>query len=629
MNTLLEKVKEKNRINIKITREPLDLKWSLLAIAFLSVAGFFVQSFIQNGFFSLQHFVYALYPVVVLFNVLPVFLTISLFYFVFGRIWIGAAVAYVPLIILNLANYYKICFRDEPLKMSDLMLVSEMRNITQNYELKLTLGIVFGVVLAAFSVYVAIKYFRSEKLKWTVKTVGVAATLCCALLSYNFVYTNRQLYENIPTFAVEYHDADMVNHHGMLYSLLISTDSATYNMPEGYSDEVAEELLAQSASASVIAEGKEKINVIAIMGEAFFDVTRGGVAQFEEGMNPYANYHRLKSEGYSGKLTVLGFGGSTESTEFEFLTGASQYLLDSSVPTAYKTYVTQPAYSLAQYFKDNGYETVAIHPGYGWFYNRQNAYKYIGFDRFVSREQMDADAPQIYGYIADSYATKQILDNYEKHYENNPDTPYFNFTVTIQNHGPYPGEDVGRDIIYTRPEGISDENYWVINNYLTGVRDTDRLLGEICDFAESREEPVTVLFFGDHLPYLDEKIECFDALGYNISHRNEEGIENKYNVEYLMWSNDAARKIIGKVKRGEGPEMSAGFLGAEFLDYLGVEKPAYFEFVGEVRKKVNVISPNYYKSGDEKFYSPGGENAEILNKYRILQYYNFRRYNKD
>ena len=100
-----------------------------------------------------------------------------------------------------------------------------------------------------------------------------------------------------------------------------------------------------------------------------------------------------------------------------------------------------------------------------------------------------------------------------------------------------------------------------------------------------------------------------------------------------MWSNDSAKKVIKdsgrKVKKGKGPEISANFLAGELLDYLGEEKPAYFDFVSKVEESVNVISPHYYKSGDEKTSEPEDDVTEILEKYKILQYYNLRRYNID
>ena len=622
------KLKEKLNLGKIFSKEPMSLKKSILMIVLMSYVAFLMQSVVQNDIFSTVHFLYN--PLIVLLNMLPVFLIILLVYFITGHIWLGCAITYLPLIMLNIASYYKTVFRDEPLKMSDLQLVSEMNNITQNYEFKISLGIIIGVLLLIAAIVFAIKYLKSQKIKIPVRITGVVITICCMLLSYNFIYTNKDLYNKIPTKANEYHDTSVVSHHGMIYSLLISSQATTYDMPEGYSDETAMKLLAETASIPVAGESTEKINVLAIMGEAFFDVTRGETVDFLEGENPYKNYERIKNEGYHGKLVVPGYGGGTECAEFEFLTGTNQYLLDPNMPTVYKTYITQPVYSLVRYFKDEGYKAIAIHPGYSWFYNRQNAYAYLGFDKFISRDDMGENIPRIYGYATDEFTTGHIIDNYISHYNEKPDEPYFNFTITIQNHGPYPDVECGRDEIYIRPDNMSDENYYIINNYLNGIRDTDKLLGDVCNFAAEREEPVAVLFFGDHLPYLDENIECFDALGYNISHRNMEGIQNKYTVEYVMWCNDAARQVIeksrGAVKSGEGPEISSNYLGVELLDYLGVEKPSYFEFVSKVEEKISVISPHFYKKDDAVIYELDKETEKLLEDYKILQYYNLRQY---
>lgn len=613
-------------------QKPMNMGKSLLVIMLLSFAGVFLQSIVQNGFLSGMHFVYIIYPAIVILNALPVFLIITLFYFLTGKIWIGTTIAYLPLYLLNVTNFFKTKFRDEPLKLSDIQLIGETRNITQNYELKVTFGMIVGAIFAIAIIIYTAKRLKSEKLKWHVKSVGAVSIICVMLLSFNFIYTNKWIYENIPTFANEYHDSDMAKHHGMLYTLLVSSNSASYDMPEGYSDEVAESLLSESADATAYSEDSKKINVIAIMGEAFFDVTRGGKAQFAEGVNPYENYETVKKEGYFGKLVVPGFGGSTESTEFEFLTGASQYLLDNNMPTAYKTFITQPAYSLPRFFKDNGYRAVALHPGYEWFYNRKGAYQNLGFDDFISREDMGEDAPKIFGYIEDGFTADRIIGEYLKHYEEYPEMPYFNFNITIQNHGPYPDYDYGRDIVYERPENMSDENFYIINNYLNGIRDTDNLLGDIKNFAAGREEPIAILFFGDHMPYLDANIECFDALGYNISHKSEEGLRNKYMMEYVMWCNQSANDVIKEknipLKRGEGPEISANFLGTEFLNYLGMKKSAYFDFVDKVQDTVSIISPNYYKINGEFASVLDEESKEILKNYEYLQYFNLRKYNK-
>lgn len=615
---------KKNKAGYKMF-DGLTGKGDFAAIVCFALSGILLQAFIQNGLFSKMHFVYIIHPIVMFLNVLPVFLVSLLVYFLSGRMWIGTAVTYTFVIVINIVNYFKNVFRGEILKISDLRLAGELGSIMQSYELKITSGIIVSVVLAAVLVRLAARCFKTRKIKWNIRIIGTAAVIFCMVLSYKFIYMNNLV------LSKENGDVDMSKEYGFLYTFLANAETDDYGMPEGYSEKEAKKILEENQTSGKNRESTaEKINVIAIMGEAFFDVTRGGNAEFEEETDPYMNYHRLQEEGYYGKMTVPGFGGGTETTEFEFLTGASLYLLNESMPTAYKTYVTQPIYSLVRFFKDNGYAATAIHPGNSWFYDRNNAYERIGFDNFIACEDMDEDAPKICGYIEDSYTTEQILENYIEHYNKNPEEPYFNFTVTIQNHGAYSSVDEGRDKIYIRPDNMSDENYWIINNYLNGVRDTDRLLGNVCDFVSKRNEPIVVLFFGDHLPYLDSKIECFNALGYDISHRNEEGIENRYMVEYLFYGNETAKNIIeklrGNVKTGYGTEISSGFLGAELLDYMGMEKSPYFEFVNNMEKKINVISPNYYKSGDVKFDILDDEKNDLIKRYKILQYYNLREY---
>lgn len=635
MNIQSERIKNKytERI-IENIRKITPLKFAYVFILFVcfSLMGVAIQSLIQNGFFSGMHFIYIRYPAIVALNAFPLLLVMLAVYFACGKMYIGLIAAYVPLIVLNIINFFKTVYRDEPLKMSDFGLINEVFDITQNYEFRISAGIIAALTITVVLIYFSAKYIKTKKIKSSVRAIGAIAAVLCMVLSYQFVYKNKQLYEAIPTYADKYYDTSMARHHGMLYTFLVSSDATQYEMPNGYSDEEAEKIIEQKNSSNVGKE-TEKINVIAVMGEAFFDITRGNTAQFEGDSNPYENYHRIKSEGYYGEMTVPGFGGGTEASEFEFLTGTSLYLIDENMPTAYKTYVTRPVYSLVRYFKESGYDTTAIHPGHSWFYNRKNAYAYLGFDEFIAREDMDEDAPSIYGYIEDSYTTEQIISDYLEHYEENPDTPYFNFTVTIQNHGPYPDHECGREVLYVRPDGITDENYWIVNNYLSGIAATDKLLGDICDFTEQREEPFVVLFFGDHLPYLDKRTDCFNAFGYNISHRTEEGLENKYKVEYVMYSNESAKNIIekslGNVKTGKGNEISSCFLGNELLDYMGLNKPGYFEFVNDVENEINVISSNFYKSGDLKMNTLEGEKADLLEKYKRLQYYNLKRYKNE
>ena len=99
-----------------------------------------------------------------------------------------------------------------------------------------------------------------------------------------------------------------------------------------------------------------------------------------------------------------------------------------------------------------------------------------------------------------------------------------------------------------------------------------------------------------------------------------------------MWCNDAAKGIIGDVKTGKGPDISSNFLGNEFLNYLGVDKPAYYNFIDKVQETATVISPKYFimdgKYVDDFQNDISDEDRKVLRDYKCLQYYNLRRYAK-
>lgn len=78
----------------------------------------------------------------------------------------------------------------------------------------------------------------------------------------------------------------------------------------------------------------------------------------------------------------------------------------------------------------------------------------------------------------------------------------FTYAVTIQNHMSYTEEKYGD---YACPEvettaELSPEIQTAVNVYAEGIRDANAMLAELTEFYSAQEEPVLLLFFGDHLP---------------------------------------------------------------------------------------------------------------------------------
>lgn len=607
-----------------------DTKKSILIIAVLAFAEVVFQILMQISESFAAYFLYAISPQIIIMNFLPVFLIMLALYFLTNRISVSYIAFTLLFDLMLIINHYKIYFRDEPLKPADLVLFNEATNIMGNYRIMPSLKIIVLNLLLVFLGYLVLKYVKKSATKLYVRLIGLVVTIGIAVLSYNYIYKNSELYDKISWVPNEYHETSVVNCKGFLYSFINNIARLNYEKPDNYSKEYAKEILAEYKGEEV----EEQLpNVIAIMSEAFFDPYEAKNLKYNMGRNPLLNYYKIKKESYYGDITVPGFAGATALTEFEFLTGINISLIDKGMPSPYNRFINKKMNALPWYFKDKGFETVAIHPGNRWFYNRLSVYKYLGFDRSIFIEDLDFKPEKTNYYTNDSETAKLIINDYKKHLEENPDKGYFNFTVTIQNHGPYINTETDRPRRIMKLPDISDELFYTINNYMDGLSDADNFLEEIKDFTETLDKPTVIVFFGDHLPYFDSELEGYEAIGYDISTENLESLNRKYSTPYIICSNKAFKNMQAeqnkKVLRGKAGNISSSFLITNFFDYLGVEAPEYVKYLDTVKDKVNIISPYYYMQNGKLTEEIDEEAMAELEKLKILQYYNIKDYNNE
>lgn len=581
-----------------------------------------MQMFIQIGLSKTGYDSYLSSPLLLVFNWLPIFLTMLFMFFATNRVW-GGYVPTAALLLLGVAiDQYKIYFLDEPFRPIDIILTSEAFNITQNYDFEINKKLVCMIAVFAVVSIILCRYVKSDKLKIKNRIIGAAVMCVLFGVSYKFIYSNGDLYDNVYVSENTYQDTIIEKEKGFLYSFLVNTKSFVYDKPKGYSEKKVDEILSEYKT-----ETEQKTpNVIAIMSEAFFDPQAADNIRFYE--NPLKRYNKLKKDAYYGSIIVPGFAGSTVSTEFEFLTGINISLVDDSMPLMYKTHVKNNTYGLPEYFKNKGYTTEAIHLGHKWFYNRNNVYKRFGFDSFTALEDLEETPDMIHYYASDKETTEYIKNAYNNYLESGNDNGYFNFTVTIQNHGPYDDSTPERDRILIRPDGISDELYNVLDNYMAGLRDAAGLLCDLKEYIDDIDVPTVIVFFGDHLPYFDADFNCYRAIGYDVESDTLETMIRKYSTPYVMCSNQEAKNLVvengGEVLNGNGGILSSNFLATKLFDYMGVKPGGFFGFVKDMREQAGVIVPTFMMDGDFIIPKDDGNVSEWIEKYRMLQYHNIK-----
>lgn len=555
-------------------------------------------------------------------NFIPIFLLCCLLYFIIGKNAAVFSICVSLISLLHTINYYKIKFRDEPLNPTDFSLGKEAGNIVQGYSLTMDPEIKYILFVLITTVIISLLVLRNKRPNWKISTIGIVATLIVSMVLYSTIYKSMKIYNSFQINENMYKETDIVSAQGLVYSLVNKASAMSYGKPDVYSAEKAEEILSRYPKASV---GENAPNVIAIMSEAYTDIQSWSDISFNS-KNPYQHYNKIKEKGCYGKIFVPGFGGGTSSTEFEFLTGNNTFAISSAMPTAYNTHVTKDAFSVARYFKEAGYETHAIHPGQPWFYNRQNVYPRLGFDRFTSKDNLPQDSKEVNYYIADEVTADLIIDDYKNHLENTPEKGYFSFTVTIQNHGPYGDTSLFSENEYIPKDfGFSNEEYYIINNYLEGVKDADNFLMRIYEYINSVEEPTVLIMFGDHLPYLDSEEEVFRKLGLDIQSNSHSAYTNRYSTDYLIIGNDAYLKGNTPLINGEQELISSNYLSVKLLQYANVELSQFHSFLNDMMNLAPVISKQHVGTSEQ-----GGkitsEFDTMFKEYKILQYYNLRDY---
>jgi phosphoglycerol transferase MdoB-like AlkP superfamily enzyme len=337
-----------------------------------------------------------------------------------------------------------------------------------------------------------------------------------------------------------------------------------------------------------------------IMGEAFADISDSPHFDFTGFTNPLENWHELIREAVHGHIIVSVLGGGTAQTEFDVLTGLNSRQF-AGVPFAFRM-ITDEFESFASILNSLGYRSEFMHPGFGWFYNRQNVYRHLGFERLMFIDEFD-DIPTKGMYINEHDTINRIKEMFADHREAFPNTPYFNFTVTIQNHGPYvdkylyDGPVTGATFHTDLP--LADVDINALSNFFHGLQDADIELRRLTDYLNALPEPVVLVYFGDHLPALNMRI--YDTLKPNVYEAGSfEDLTRLFRTPFMIWMNETALEMYGvshpaELKPNADEEMlfRASYLGAYVMEILGFTNLSpFWDFNKNMRVQIPFIAEN-------------------------------------
>lgn len=566
------------------------IKETLLII--LAIGNALLFDYLNGGlaYFSIGH---------LLKNVIPIYIGSRVVFGFVRSIPVTELIMGTFSFMASIANYFVCLFRGKPIGPWDIKALSTAVTVANNYEYVVTMEIVFAFILlmCLWQLGFIVKFERAVINKKSI-IMEVGVTALCMIIYCVIIYPsiNDSIWSPNEVYEQE----------GVVAGFIGYIKYARYDKPDGYTSEKCDELLADIELKIADVSKPSAKNIIVIMNESFADLNIIGEIPTKESCTPFID--SLTENVIKGNLYVPAYGAGTCNSEFEVLTGVS-YINFATGVALYETMITEKKDSLVSVLKDEGYQTLAFHPYYATNWNRDKVYSYLGFDKFISIENMQLeDNDKIGTFTSDECNYRYIIEEYE----NKSSDKLFVFNVTVQNHGGYDNLENAYD---TTVDLSQYGDYPQTENYLSLIKKSDEAYEMLIKYFANVEEPTLICMFGDHQPVIET--EFYDYLyGEKWEDLTKEERAKKYVTPVIIWTNyDIEEYNIEKI--------SSNYLSSIILKEANVSMPAYDSFLYEVYQEFPVVTyMGFYSASGEYFLPDSGieDESEILKQYQWVQY---------
>ena len=265
-------------------------------------------------------------------------------------------------------------------------------------------------------------------------------------------------------------------------------------------------------------------NVIAIHAESM--QTLAMEANFN-GNDVTPNLKKLASDGifFNNFYSQVSIGTSSDT---EFLVANS--MMPVKIGTAFINYANRSYNSMYKILNDNGYYTFSMHANTGEFWNRNNMYKSLGYQKFYDKNSFVIDEKIGFGLSDKSFLSQAVKKIKEISLTN---TNFYGTIITLSNHTPFEDTDKYGDfpvtltvdgITYPYLEGTK------LGNYFKSAHYADSQIGMFIDMLDKEGilDNTVIIIYGDH----DARIEKDEwNYYYNYNYETEE-VYDEYDERY-------------------------------------------------------------------------------------------------
>ena len=527
-----------------------------------------------------------------------------LIYLVMNRLNWSNIIFITTLVVIGICNYYKLLMKGENVVLWDVLNLQAAAGIMGELHLEIGWQVILCLLVLLLVLYHQFRGARKQQ-RINVRFKYFATTfIILSTLTVGIIFNNEAL-ASLKIFNMDWNQDKNYKENGFILSFFMNLKNISVITPEEYSENSIQEITSRIESITdyTPVEVEKKPNIVVVMNESFADVSKANEGlQFKEPLTPYID--SLENNVIKGDLLVSIFGGGTANSEFEYLMGHSmKHLPLGSV--AFDRYIETPQESMVSILKQEGYETKAVHPYLGTFWNRDVVYDYLGFDDFYTMDDFDEKTQKIKGYISDEEVYNKITSLYEN---KESEDPLFTFAVTMENHTPY--TDTSNGVVEVSGEGnvFKETSMVEAGVHARGVQDADKMYQKLVEYFTHVDEPTIVVMFGDHHPFVSSTI--------NVDTNHLDDV-NKYKTPYVLWANYDIEERIDYT-------MDSSFLGAYTLLNAGIDLPNYFKYNYYASTLMSGYN-NYFVLSKEDMFNKYSDQLPVeveqfLKDHELLQY---------
>lgn len=371
--------------------------------------------------------------------------------------------------------------------------------------------------------------------------------------------------------------------NGPLVAFTRQLNPKIMDKPSNYSEETMKKVAAryQKEAETINASRTNNLTdstVVYVLSESFSDPSR--VPGLKTNKDSMSNIRKIKAGTTSGLMLSSGYGGGTANLEYMGLSGLSMANFESSLSSPYQQLVPSQHWTpTINQLWGAPVNSLGYHPYESSMYSRATNYKKFGFSHFYTLTGPDVikyqDKIDESPYVSDKSSYDSALEGIKSGKTNK-----FIQIITMQNHMPYHEWYENNDYTAESTTGtpLGDDEQQSIETYQKGVEITDQATQEFLNELDALDKPVTVVFYGDHLPGI-----------YSSASEDNNNSLALHLTDYFIWSNKASSSQGNKASNAA--YSSPNFFVAQAADHMNAKVSPYLAFLTEMHSKIAAMEP--------------------------------------